>query len=49
MMPDRKPEAAAFGSPGRTATVMRRATRPSTKPRRVYSAINCSQTRFCIP
>ena len=35
MMEDRKPEAAAFGRPGRTVTVINRALRPSIKPRRV--------------
>src|SRR5579859_1368102 len=34
-MPDRKPEAAAFGRPGRTLTVIRRTARPFRKPLRV--------------
>src|SRR5580658_155712 len=34
-MPDRKPEAAALGRPGRTLTVIRRTARPFRKPLRV--------------
>ncbi len=34
-MPDRKLDAAAFGRPGRTLTVIRRTLRPCTKPLRV--------------
>ena len=35
MMPDRKPEAAALGRPGRTLTVISRTARPVRKPLRV--------------
>jgi len=32
MMPDKKPEAAALGRPGRTLTVINRTARPSRNP-----------------
>ena len=35
MMPERKPEAAPLGRPGRTLTVISRTARPSRKPLRV--------------
>jgi len=35
MMPDRNPDAAALGRPGRTLTVIRRRARPSRNPLRV--------------
>ena len=35
MIPDRKPDAAALGRPGRTDTVMSRTDRPRTNPLRV--------------
>jgi hypothetical protein len=35
MMPEKKLDAAPFGRPGRTVTVISRAARPSTKPLRV--------------
>ena len=35
IMPDRKPDAAALGRPGRTLTVIRRRARPSMNPLRV--------------
>jgi hypothetical protein len=35
MMPERKPDAAAFGRPGRTVTVIRRTARPRRNPLRV--------------
>ena len=35
MMPDRKPDAAALGRPGRTLTVIRRTARPRRNPLRV--------------
>ena len=44
-----KPGGCAIGASGGTTTVISRAHRPSTKPLRVISAINCSQINFCMP
>ena len=48
-IPERKLEAAAFGAPGRTATVIRRTVRPRRNPLRVQSATSCSPMNFWMP
>ena len=49
MMPETKLDAAAFGRPGRTVTVIRRRLRPRSIPRRVQSESSCSHMNFCVP
>lgn len=47
--PDMKEDVAAEGTPGRTITVGRRTTRPSTKPRRENSFTNNSDVNLLKP
>jgi hypothetical protein len=47
--PDIKEDVAAEGTPGRTITVGRRTTLPSTKPRRENSFINNSDVSLLKP
>ena len=49
MMPEKKPEAAALGLPGRTQIVGNRTDTPSRRSRRDRSSRSASPISFCVP
>ncbi len=49
MMPEKNPEAALLGLPGRTTMLGRRMPTASSRPFRVWSASSSSQIAFCVP
>ena len=49
MMPEKKPEAARLGAPGRTQIVGKRIDTPSRKLLREKSLTRSSPINFCVP